>query len=107
MIAKPFSVGVRIEHLRSDIEFGLFGDHAGDHRRASCRGIHGSEIFHHSPHKTHRQPREHQEARGEIRGGAGEDRHGRGSCHRLSRQSQPRHGGSSCRGVEALHAHVY
>jgi len=32
MIAKSFSVGVRIEHLRSDIEFGLFGDHAGDPR---------------------------------------------------------------------------
>ncbi len=30
MIAKPFSVGVRIEHLRSDIEIGLYGKHAGD-----------------------------------------------------------------------------
>ncbi len=30
MIAKPFSVGVRIEHLREDIERGLYGDHAGD-----------------------------------------------------------------------------
>ncbi len=27
---KPFSVGVRIEHLRSDIEYALYGDHAGD-----------------------------------------------------------------------------
>lgn len=30
MIAKPFSVGVRVEHLRSDIEHGLYGEHAGD-----------------------------------------------------------------------------
>ena len=30
MIAKPFSVGVRIEHLRESIEKGLYGDHAGD-----------------------------------------------------------------------------
>ncbi len=30
MIAKPFSVGVRIEHLRSEIERGLYGKHAGD-----------------------------------------------------------------------------
>lgn len=30
MIAKPFSVGVRIEHLRTDIEFGLYGKYAGD-----------------------------------------------------------------------------
>lgn len=30
MIAKPFSVGVRVEHLRSDIEYGLYGEHAGD-----------------------------------------------------------------------------
>ena len=30
MIAKPFSVGVRIEHLREDIERGLYGERAGD-----------------------------------------------------------------------------
>lgn len=30
--AKPFSVGVRIEHLRSDIEFALYGELAGDKR---------------------------------------------------------------------------
>lgn len=30
MIAKPFSVGVRVEHLRTDIERGLYGSHAGD-----------------------------------------------------------------------------
>jgi uncharacterized FAD-dependent dehydrogenase len=30
MIAKPFSVGIRIEHLREDIERGLYGNHAGD-----------------------------------------------------------------------------
>ena len=30
MIAKPFSVGVRVEHLRKDIEQGLYGTHAGD-----------------------------------------------------------------------------
>ena len=30
LIAKPFSVGVRIEHLRSDIEDALYGDSAGD-----------------------------------------------------------------------------
>ena len=30
LIAKPFSVGVRIEHLRTDIEQGLYGAHAGD-----------------------------------------------------------------------------
>ena len=30
LIAKPFSVGVRIEHLRSDIEKALYGDAAGD-----------------------------------------------------------------------------
>ena len=30
MIAKPFSVGVRIEHLRESIEKGLYGEHAGD-----------------------------------------------------------------------------
>lgn len=30
LIAKPFSVGVRIEHLRCDIENALYGDHAGD-----------------------------------------------------------------------------
>ena len=30
--AKPFSVGVRIEHLRSDIESALYGKHAGDPR---------------------------------------------------------------------------
>lgn len=30
LIAKPFSVGVRIEHLRSDIEYALYGAHAGD-----------------------------------------------------------------------------
>lgn len=30
LIAKPFSVGVRIEHLRSDIEDALYGNHAGD-----------------------------------------------------------------------------
>ncbi len=30
MIAKPFSVGVRIEHLRSDIEQALYGASAGD-----------------------------------------------------------------------------
>jgi uncharacterized FAD-dependent dehydrogenase len=29
---KPFSVGVRIEHLRSDIEYALYGKHAGDPR---------------------------------------------------------------------------
>lgn len=32
IIAKPFSVGVRIEHLRSDIEYALYGKHAGDPR---------------------------------------------------------------------------
>ena len=32
IIAKPFSVGVRIEHLRSDIECALYGKHAGDPR---------------------------------------------------------------------------
>ena len=32
LIAKPFSVGVRIEHLRSDIEYALYGNHAGDPR---------------------------------------------------------------------------
>ena len=30
LIAKPFSVGVRVEHLRSDIEIALYGDSAGD-----------------------------------------------------------------------------
>ncbi len=30
LTAKPFSVGVRIEHLRSDIEYALYGEHAGD-----------------------------------------------------------------------------
>ena len=30
VVPKPFSVGVRIEHLRSDIEYGLFGEHAGN-----------------------------------------------------------------------------
>ncbi|MGM9642585.1 MAG: NAD(P)/FAD-dependent oxidoreductase [Eubacteriales bacterium] len=30
LIAKPFSVGVRIEHLRSDIDYALYGDHTGD-----------------------------------------------------------------------------
>ena len=30
LIAKPFSVGVRIEHLRTDIERALYGDSAGD-----------------------------------------------------------------------------
>lgn len=30
IIAKPFSVGVRIEHLRADIEAALYGDSAGD-----------------------------------------------------------------------------
>lgn len=30
LIAKPFSVGVRIEHLRCDIEHALYGNHAGD-----------------------------------------------------------------------------
>ncbi len=30
LIAKPFSVGVRIEHLRSDIEKALYGTSAGD-----------------------------------------------------------------------------
>ncbi len=30
MTPKPFSVGVRIEHLREDIEFGLYGKHAGN-----------------------------------------------------------------------------
>ncbi len=30
LAAKPFSVGVRIEHLRTDIEQALYGDHAGD-----------------------------------------------------------------------------
>ena len=29
IVPKPFSVGVRIEHLRSDIEYGLYGEHAG------------------------------------------------------------------------------
>ena len=32
LIAKPFSVGVRIEHLRSDIEYALYGKFAGDPR---------------------------------------------------------------------------
>ena len=27
--AKPFSVGMRIEHLQSDIDFGMYGDYAG------------------------------------------------------------------------------
>lgn len=30
--SKPFSVGVRIEHLRADIEYALYGKHAGDIR---------------------------------------------------------------------------
>lgn len=30
LIAKPFSVGVRIEHLRADIDYALYGDRAGD-----------------------------------------------------------------------------
>ena len=30
LIAKPFSVGVRVEHLRKDIEKALYGDAAGD-----------------------------------------------------------------------------
>ena len=29
LVAKPFSVGVRIEHLQSDIDFSLYGDNAG------------------------------------------------------------------------------
>ncbi len=32
IVAKPFSVGVRIEHLRQDIEAGLYGKFAGDAR---------------------------------------------------------------------------
>ena len=32
LVAKPFSVGVRIEHLRSDIEYALYGKFAGDPR---------------------------------------------------------------------------
>ncbi len=32
LVAKPFSVGVRIEHLRSDIETALYGKYAGDPR---------------------------------------------------------------------------
>jgi uncharacterized FAD-dependent dehydrogenase len=32
IISKPFSVGVRIEHLRSDIEYALYGKYAGDLR---------------------------------------------------------------------------
>ena len=29
IVPKPFSVGVRIEHLRKDIEYGLYGEYAG------------------------------------------------------------------------------
>ncbi len=32
LVPKPFSVGVRIEHLREDIDKALYGDHAGDDR---------------------------------------------------------------------------
>lgn len=32
IVPKPFSVGVRIEHLREDIDKAMYGDHAGDPR---------------------------------------------------------------------------
>ena len=36
---KPFSVGVRIEHLRSDIEKAIYGDHAGDKRLGAAEYV--------------------------------------------------------------------
>ena len=32
MAAKPFSVGVRVEHFQKDVDYSLYGDYAGDKR---------------------------------------------------------------------------